>query len=962
MPSPSKCFIFEENDVEYQPLLKSICSILFSERQCMSIGKLFFLFTCVFFCSLECIVSSSHGDCTFDLAAAGNSVLFVASAEANAEPEYSVARFALTRTSANAYTSELVGLVKPTAFVNHRTPTQKKSLNPLYEQTIDSFALYKTAPLVAFRAPDAEGHCHSVAIIQDVESGNAVLVNAKPFGDATGAVTRNIVKVCGGVYVRESSNVFVPTTEFGFVFAAVTPSDSSSWVGQDAAGIAVAQVMSDSIVPLAVGGVGSGPSAVAVPHSAIQIGDVGTITGITALCWNDRLHRLYVAAQTEDGGVAVLVGRLEIPSTARTTNTTALQNIRCVLTPCIAAADGTNDADDWVDSDFVVARKDADISLQRIAVMNTSSGYDYFVAQRGDAVYALPVVSSGSESTVGMLAQKSDYTAAATAGSEEQLYTAAESSVFVGCGDVPAAITALHVYGDSVCVSCAGDTDATRGIFMSQAIFARDGKIVGWSPWRCLLATENTALDFVRDQLGRIQYLSGDGETFDTVATQVWGSCNQNGLWGGALDDATVGLVYAINTFFPTARGGVQTVAAVRGRSDTAWHNTTARLASDTQLLVFGGRNRCAVALTAVEGELFRGADATTDSHFITYDLADDDLALGMLSAVAVSRSDAEADEGWIFVGGTDGLAVLRKASGEGWNALDDLQALRDDEFSFKKITKSDGSDFTHIRQIVTDENYFYVVCPEGVYRCAYNSDAFGDEPTETIGEELVAAPYQLLGASYETIFSVLILGEYALLGTSKGLWLSDVAAGEVVNARGTGGWIFVPIEPAGTDSFGVCSQLTCVPGFAPDEPCMVRVLTADVSLNIASLYSVSIPQAADLADEGVRAGIGAIAHTSETVTRRYVTLLGRMCEHCYTDGGVIFDASSKHHQFLGEGFGLLRVLKVSPSIGALDAWAESVQPVLDTALSGSLVSDIACDEATGTILLSGSWGLQILQ
>jgi hypothetical protein len=208
----------------------------------------------------------------------------------------------------------------------------------------------------------------------------------------------------------------------------------------------------------------------------------------------------------------------------------------------------------------------------------------------------------------------------------------------------------------------------------------------------------------------------------------------------------------------------------------------------------------------------------------------------------------------------------------------------------------------------------------------------------------------------------MMIVGEYAFLGTSKGLWLSDIGVGDVTNVRGAGGWIFIPVVPEGTDSFGVCSQLSFVPGKTAESPCMLRVLAADVSLNIASLYTVSVPSVANLDDEGVRAGIGAVASTVAGVTRRYTTLFGQMREYCYTDGGIVFDASSKHHQFLAEGLGLLRVLPVSSTIGLLDAWTESVQPVLDTAFSASLVSGVASDEATGTVILSGSWGIQILQ
>ncbi|MDQ5890632.1 MAG: hypothetical protein QG604_506 [Candidatus Dependentiae bacterium] len=901
-------------------------------------------------------VSVSVDGVSFDrYAGTGDGELFVAqSTIPDDNLQYSVARMSLTRTNEGAYQASMVGLVPQQVRINNAMAANKNnpremlvvvSDNPLYEQCVKYLSTYKGYPLVGF-AP-AASPVHSVALITELDSGLSMLVNRLPFGDALGAVTSNIVGLTGAVYTRRSMNPAVPTTSFGFIFAAVTPSDSSSFLGQAAAGIGIAQVLGDGIVPFDALGRNSGPQAAPLTSDLIAIGDIGTIAEVRALCWNEALNKLFVALRTNDGGVAVAVGSVDISSDAKA-NGKLISGAQFKICPSIVGATGVNLETDWDDNDYIIASTADGLSPQLLDVMNASTGNNYLIVSRDDVnVYSLPLTPAG------LLATKNDSTAAATLGSADQLYTTDDTPAIVGCGEAPAAINSLRVYGDSVFASCLGDSDTTNGVFVSQALFDITGAIRGWSPWKPVVVASNPISGFARDKLNRMKFLAGDS---DTIYAQVWGQCRQNGYWGGTSTDESVGLVRNVNQFFTAENGGVQNVISVQSLNG-GWYNTSSQVAAGSSMLFFTGRNRCAFALTAVGGARIIGADSSSVSNLWTYDFTAAGTSLGMITTAAISASDAVLiPSGWFFVGGSDGVAVLCQSDGSAWDGTDESELATD--FAFNVLKKSDGTDFSQVSQILTDRTGFYIVCADGMYRCSYNADNFANGIAD---ETLIASPTVLFGVSYETILSAVIVGNYAFLATSKGLWVNDGALADVTDTLGSGGWNEIPMVPGSSESFGVCSQLLFVPGNTIDDGGMLYILTADVALNVASIYRVDIPSGSTLTGSD-RDEMGAVIHTIDTVARTYMSILGQFREYFYTDGGISLDASSQHHTFLAEGRGMLRVLPMSAYVGQIDAWVDSVQPIFDVGTYTSTISGVVRELATGTIIISGAWGIQILQ
>lgn len=891
---------------------------------------------CAITTALNPFISVTRNSIDYTKTAAAQDEFYVATSAAPDNQSNALSRCVLTRNSDGSNSLAFVDLVPEKTRVNGVMGD-----NPIYSQFIGSLASYQNVPLVAY---GSNGNTvHSVALVQDALKGASLLVNTQPFSDALGAPTRNIVQLAAGVPSHFAQ---------GFVFAAVSPSNATTCAGQSAAGIGVAQITSHGIVPFDAYGRNSGPFAAPLTDDLIAVNGAGSISGVTALCWNSVLNKLFVALDVSGGGTALVVGSLDIPTSSKITGN-LVPSVQLSLQPCIVGVDGTNADVDWDDDDFVVVSSGSSMRLQSLGIMNASTGYSYAVVSREDTkVYAVPLVSDSKSNQLGMLAQKNDSTKAATLATANQLLRIGNARVVVGGEDAPDTITSLAVYGDSVFISCAGSDDTQRGVFVSQALFDTAGMVRGWSQWQCVLCASKPVYGFCRDLLGRIKFLSASAGDRNTIGNTVWGRGHNNGLWGGTVENRRIGLVDQLNTFFSAESGGVQSLISFTAGSDSQrWGHTSERLATGNSLLIATGRNRCALALTAKGGDVTK-ADQFMDPDFYAQYVMDD-LNLGSLTAAALSRGSG----GWLFVGGSNGVAVLSKSDGDGWGQLNDLNDL--EGMSFHLLKKPDGSSFSQVRQLLSDENALYIFADDGVYRAEYDSNAFQEHNPDVLVSELIASPEFLCGDRNETIISGLLEGDYLFLATSRGLRVNNVVLTAVENNTGEHGWGLITLTPGGTDSFGVCAQLSFIPSAATEGGGTLIVLTADVALNVATAYRIDIPNAelpALAADE-----LGAVVHTIDTSVV-HTSLLGQFREYLYIDGGIMIDAASIHHRFTAEGTGVVRILPVSRRIGSIDAWGESVQPVFDESVTINTIAGIVRDLATGTIIVPGVWGIQILQ
>lgn len=938
----------------------------------MSPTKFFsLLFSCALSTTLFSAVSFTRTDVSYDLTAVGSAgELFVASSIAPGvgDESYAISRGVLEVDEASgAQKVTEKGLLPLRTQLNGATsldPVTKKladSLvdNPIRGQVIPWLSVYGNQPVVVFGS--SVDQAHSVAVISDNLEGRKVLTNISAVRDAVGATTRTIKAAVGAVHNKH-----------GFVFAAATPNDSPLFEGQDEAGIAVLHVTPKGLVPVDASGARGGARAARLSSDVIQIGGTGSIDGVTAMYWDHHLNRLFVGLNLDSGGVAVVVGELRASRVTTAQGGPSVYDVSLSLRPIISGANGINEDDDWDGNDYVVADENDGRTIKHLSVMHASTGTSYVVASRddglidGDKVYALPITNTVSdtcgEDTLAHLATITDFAVPATQGSDVQLHTSSSTAAQVGGGTVPADITSMHVVGDSVFISCAGDDEAEQGVFVSTALFDTAGNVIDWSVWQRVSGAARPTYGFGVDAAARTWYLTGaDGDTRDTMHVATWGAGVKNTLWGGSATDASVGLVSKINTVFPPMSGGVQTVRMFKTDSlAPSWYDAVPQI-NDSVVMAAVGRNKCALALTMKDDVRTTGTNFDTAERFISFDLADDDLTLGMLSCVAMTRDGGlGAKSTRVLVGGPNGLAVLSQTDGDGVSDLNDLSDLSD--YRFKELKKADGTSFANVRQIQSDADAVYVLTDTALYKFLYSSDKFKDTEPDALDASIIASAATVLGSTNHSFLSFILLESHAVLGTTSGLWtMKDGTLTDVANQLGTGGWQQIMVTPGGTDPFGVCSQLTFEPSQSAATGGMLSVLTADMALNVAIVYRVAMPTS-DLPTAIDAGTVGAVAHTIDSTTRTYATLLGQLREYFYTNGAFAIDASSSHHAFSTLGNGMLRVLPITRSVGNIDQWVYSSVPSLEVSSPMHTVGRVVQDPATGTLIVPGIWGVRVLQ
>lgn len=860
-------------------------------------------------------------------------------------------------------------------------PAAKES-NPIQDRKIFDFSMYGDMPVLAIG--DTAGATRTIAMITEPTDGSKVLTNTATIRDAHGNAAETIKKVVGGARVIPSARLGDREQRHPVVFAAVTPAGSANFVGQDGAGIALLYGKTTGLVPIdATGGRGDAQAA-QLNSDLIQVGGVGAVADITCMHWDSTLQRLYVGLQTTDGGVAVVTGRLSIGLVVAGETMQGDQKVKTytydatlALRPVIANEDGLNPADMWAASsdDLIVADKNNGITINSLNTMHTTTQRSYLIVGRnGNELHSVPLVGTAgqnaSEAQVGTAAKKdiTDYDTPAAEGNSVQLYK--KGVVPVGGGNAPAAIEHVFVKGDAVFISCAGLSAATTGIFVSTPLFNADGYFSSWSAWQKVFGGIHNSYGFTVDNLARVNLITGaDTDTRTRLYIAGWGDAQGNDWWGGTAAAPADSLMADINAAFPSSNGGVSAVRIFKSSGiETSWFDISGQL-TDVTLGCALGKNSLALFNTykdgAIVGTTTAGNQVAYDkgTHFGFRSLTTDNLDLGTLCCAALSTNSNEANGGFLAVGGSQGAAIYygMQADKPGvakdiFNAPSVLNAGTPG-LEFKKITQPDGSSYSNVRALQWHDKRLYILDAHGLHKLDASEDPAEliDSP-DALPKSTIATPEALCGNANHSFLDLLIVGDYAFLATTNGLWVQDgTTLDAVTNTLGDGGWQEVFVKD--TDSFGVCAQLSFTPAATAEQGGTLQVLTADVSLNVATVYQVAVPSVASIP---TLSNIGAVAHGTSSPWY-YTTMLGKLRESVYTNGGFAIDAGSYHHTDTN-GTAQVRVLPITPQLHTIDRWVYSLAPDMHLSDPQHTVGGIIRDPATGTLSVPGVWGLRALQ
>ena len=491
-------------------------------------------------------------------------------------------------------------------------------------------------------------------------------------------------------------------------------------------------------------------------------------------------------------------------------------------------------------------------------------------------------------------------------------------------------IVDMNIVGDTVYVSLSGQRDAMsreeQGIFASTAIFDEQGVVRAWTPWERQMGRIEPVLGFGFDTASQNFFYLDDDQT--TIKVTQWGRGDfsltaSNGIHNGkplatVLDggkqsltqSATFGQVYNMINFDDETPGfkayvkekefaqfsmmiatGNQKVALVQtgARDGTGvFQQTEEFVASNTQMPLSNN-------VFIFNDDVLRGAKLTGNA------VNDAKLpkGIGQIVTAEVARiplSDkafTSQGNGLVFVGGTQGIAVLKDPFGFGWSTdknkgLDQLRpadpklayVFPGKGYSFLQLKDSTNTNqFNNTRRLVSDGKYLYIMTDKRVFRYEMNVADFGhgriapERLKEIVNVDLSLDENGNKFLANAQLSGFLVVDKTAnarrfLLATSKGLWLSNNALtdnGDVMltsttgtalanlawtnklgNAAGTGSPLDIPF-PLGQV---VDLQLTCARrggGFNGDIlDSNVQVRAADNANKILSVYRFNIQKQDD--------------------------------------------------------------------------------------------------------------------
>ncbi len=417
----------------------------------------------------------------------------------------------------------------------------------------------------------------------------------------------------------------------------------------------------------------------------------------------------------------------------------------------------------------ISAKSGNQIRITAAKYMLTSTSLPYMIVARDSGtgpqtIYALPLASKGVHA--GMIA---DFSSVKTKfGSlnpifSERYFTnvlsdpsqiAIENNPLAnqlqvgGSSTLPingADIQKIYTVGDSVYAVIAQeyDTNNAPGTYQSQAIFAPEGYIIGWTPWTRVLGSEQQMnYSFVDSK-----YLTGS-----YVAARTSSSNPEFKSMYQTVFTATSNL----SAFLTAAQGGV---GGIQGLFN--FNQYTPGFNNSLSMLISTAFNKVALGQTGYsDSGVFKIMQNPEVIGFSTEKINNQ----GPLIAAEIAH-DAQNNH-YVFAGGANGISILTdNTTGVSWNGnLSSVNDLSSDQITWKKL-----GDFSFVKKLIWDTNYIYILTSNNLYRIKLDPNKFTLNPTEQLNVELVLKGTVVGATTY--FLDAIIDNGYCLLGTTSGLY-----------------------------------------------------------------------------------------------------------------------------------------------------------------------------------------------
>jgi hypothetical protein len=618
------------------------------------------------------------------------------------------------------------------------------------------------------------------------------------------------------------------------------------------------------------------------------------------------------------------------------------------------------------------------LSVQSINGMETSTGLSYVIIQGGNgspeetqnSVYALPVINARNrygaviDPTIhGVLASATSpvytyydgfqpsrfirrrFVQPATTSAETPRST--DPAVQVGGGMMPqGTIQAVNVVYDAVIISVsegAGYYEPCKtGMFISRALFSSTGAIKAWTPWeRVGGVAEQVFRSEISIESGNITYFTGaDASSINTISRTQWGLGSNPGLNSFANQ---------INNIYPATNGGVQGLVDVpfgtpglNGVSMAIVGGNTGVTLTELGVNDYANGNQPCPHTGGYDTNAIAFQDGTISTPIPSSTLmltlqggALDNVGPVVTAAIGTS---SVSNEGYLFVGGSYGLAVLTAPNGAGWSLTTGLGpnfAGLTTGMAFKTL-----GNYSFVRNLIVDGNFLYVVSATRVDRIDLTT-----APTFTA--TTVASQASLVFDPNDTILDGFFSGKLGVLATSKGVFRTsngnDVSA---ITTDDNKYWttLAVPSGIVPPQHFFVTSTTGNPTDVATEGPGgMVHLLSAYLGSNRARVnrFTINNVSTAPIDDNTI---VPMPDGEVEGFNGSFITFNG--FRSTYTCDGAL----SLHS--------LGRALLVSPYVRTRSLRTGAPAP-LDNS-NGTLIGQVLRSSTSGSWLVAGDFGIRI--
>jgi hypothetical protein len=724
------------------------------------------------------------------------------------------------------------------------------------------------------------------------------------------------------------------------------------------------------------------PRAAALDRSSpiltMNSSPLSAISNVVSLHWDMSLQRLFIGLSVtsgsgiNDAALAIIVG-------------TVTENGGLELTPIVPES-----VFNPGDQTTIIGVKNTSNALQQSVTisaldsMYTSTKLSYLIVvgnvQNGtnipeQSVFALPLVNNVKG--VATIAQKNatpenvfnttdkgiskfiGRIVSTPATTPSDMTQSTDIAAQVGGGTLPAGtITSMFVRDDTVFVSVGNNKTFTEssGIYSSQAIFNAAGTITHWTQWQRAVGTIDNVFNSALNTFdGTTLFAVGtDQNSVDTVVETTWSGGNSQGL---------LPVTNYLNSLFNVSNGGIQ--------SFTSLLPSTPGLA-EVSLMAVGGIGKLVLVQTGlVDSNVIIPTPATEFTSVQEFENGAIDTmvnakiisfaggALDSVGPITATTIGSDGTNGWLFVGGSHGLAILSNPDGSGWsiaqnelgNGFDGLQI----GMSFKMI-----GDYRFIKKLISDDNFLYVIANDRIDRINLQTTDFS---TNIMSATTIATLNNIpFGTQTGAFLDATISQAFGLAATTGGLLA--IAQGKdirLLTDNAENNWTRIntpesagaPIRLVTTTNTGLPEDITRFNGG------QIYVLTANEGYNQSRInrFAVSPLQQVQTVQDKT------IEPFDDLFVKNIPSFFLNFNEYTSifnTNGGLYFAARSKNnnippHVILTPGY-------VEPQVGVANVGERSGTVIIPTVANATEINGFAYSQASGSLVIAGDFGMQVLE